>query len=1575
MPDLEIKVSGTVKTDVEKMGESLKTGYEKGAISADKFRAASIELEKMTKAIEKGVFTEADLKTFKNSFKAISGVLDAATKKLVKQTDEMIAAEKKKKEAQERIDKLQYSKASAKEVKTKAITDYSDFLTKKGVSVGTRGKGTTNLETFIKNKDNFKDGKVSPNVKYYKGNEEVTGSDRGTITKKLNELVAQYNAQLKQEKELDGQLATAKQELIKATKEYAEQERKDTAAGKTQNTDFNSAVMEATGGVHADISDMSADFAAEKEKQAIINSDVSLGAFGAGAEKTASSLGKVVKQFSLFAIGLRLTKKALQEVKTTITDLDKSLTEQAMVTGKTRKEVYGLLTTYQDMAISLGSTTKEVSATMTEYIRQGKSVTDAMTLTTAAISAAKVAAISTSDSINYLTTALNGFQMSASEAMLVSDKFAAVSASAATSYEEIAIALSKVASQANLAGMSIDYTTALLAKGLETTREAPETIGTALKTIIARMREIEDFGETLEDGVDLNNVETQLAYVGIQLKNTNGDLRSTEDVLNELGQKWDTLNSNQQAAIAKALAGTRQQSRLIAMMSDYERVTELQEISARSAGATMAQMETYTQGLEAALNRLSTSWEKIVSTVTNSDTIVFLVDVVTGLLDNVNNILNNTVGMIAVLVSVAVVSATILKSKIQEKKMNDLIFRSQLEQRKEQLLLHKEKLKTLLTEKQSTKAEQEQTLAAAKTRLEKAKTNKDTTEIADAQKAVTEAEQALAQTEIEIAQTKNDIKTIDGELIKNDIEQQKLSSGLLGNLMQMVPILGTILTIYQTINAARRLGIALTKKKGETERAEQAKNAPGQQAEIMAGLTGQGGFVGAAIAAAIIALLFGGVAIAAILNATGAFKSDTEKTDEKLKELNSSIYNLTKTAQAVQTVEDAIEDFDNKLIKTKKDTDELAEALDNIADKFSSSEEDNKIWGLGMSEKDYYNTLTTNEKKDFVKMYEDVISTELTFTRRQMRDTLSDYGRISTETQKMSARTLVKNDVYDIIDSSYASFDSADKTALREFSETIVENFDNETLLDYATNMGSIKTVLAEVANIKVNNSSAISVLKDESVSLKDRVAAYKSLKQALLDDATAYDAFKEAYSEFDFFEQLGDGALDAISSLKLTNEELNDLYDAYGRLSKALKDTNFAALMSADEFQDAIANKFLPSLAIFSDDISSALHYAFDDFLNEADNYEEAWNALVNEVGKTIQTGILNIGQNVDKLKNSISGVYETAEKWSTMTSTQRAQYLSENASLFQGKDGAALKQAFELGDYNAIQNALRNNATLSENLANQIAEVKRELDIERAYVGDQRNEAYIAELEKILAELESSDIFRASLQAIIEQENKRIEAFKKTLEAEEQALTDSLNKRKEAYQKYFEAINQSQEDEDYEEKAEMLVANLSKLAGSTNATSQNQIEELENSLAELEKERLQTLRERAQEAVIQSIDDTISLIEQDFEQLLATNQAILDQLRGTSAEELLARSLSQDDFISMTANEAQQHLLDLQSTYGNQLNGVDWSNITVTDNGNTLNLNVNGQVIELSKENQQNVFEAVLRALTETGETGGIV
>ena len=259
------------------------------------------------------------------------------------------------------------------------------------------------------------------------------------------------------------------------------------------------------------------------------------------------------------------------------------------------------------MAKETGFTTTEIAKLSTEYFRQGRTLKDVIELTTVAAKAARIAGISAQESANYLTAAVNGFGLAANEALAVSDRFAALAASSASSYEELAVGLSKFAAQARVAGLSIDFAMGMLAKGVETTREAPETIGTAIKTVLSRMRELTDYGKTLEDGMDMNRVDAALKQVGISLTDNNGKFRDMEDVIKEVGSAWDGLNRTQQASVAVALAGTRQQSRLISIFNDFDRTLELVNTSQDSAGATAAQHAEYMKSMEAAMTALNTA--------------------------------------------------------------------------------------------------------------------------------------------------------------------------------------------------------------------------------------------------------------------------------------------------------------------------------------------------------------------------------------------------------------------------------------------------------------------------------------------------------------------------------------------------------------------------------------------------------------------------------------------------------------------------------------------------------------------------------------------------------------------------------------------------------------------------------------------------------------------------------------------------------------------------------------------------------------------------------------------------------
>ena len=349
----------------------------------------------------------------------------------------------------------------------------------------------------------------------------------------------------------------------------------------------------------------------------------------------------------------------------------------AIVTSMSRKEAWNLIPTLQSLARETGMTTTGIAALTTEYLKQGKSLNEAIVLTEAAAKAAKIAGISASDSVKYLTAALNGFSLAADKAMEVSDKFAALAAASATDYEQLAVGMSKFASQAKLAGLSMDFALGMLAKGVETTQEAPESIGTALKTVLARMRELTDYGKTLEDGMDLNRVETALRQVGIQLRDTNGTFRDMESVLKEVGNRWETLNTNQQASVAVAMAGTRQQSRLISMFQEFDRTLELVNESQEAAGATEAQHAEYMKGMEGSMVALQNAWQKFITSITDSDIIISSIKAITWGIDVLsegmealgafgNNFMVILMGVIAIKKIYNVVSAISSKLALNE---------------------------------------------------------------------------------------------------------------------------------------------------------------------------------------------------------------------------------------------------------------------------------------------------------------------------------------------------------------------------------------------------------------------------------------------------------------------------------------------------------------------------------------------------------------------------------------------------------------------------------------------------------------------------------------------------------------------------------------------------------------------------------------------------------------------------------------------------------------------------------------------------------------------------------------------
>jgi TP901 family phage tail tape measure protein len=109
-----------------------------------------------------------------------------------------------------------------------------------------------------------------------------------------------------------------------------------------------------------------------------------------------------------------------------------------------------------------------------------------------------------------------------------------------------------------------------------------------------------------------------------------------DDVFLDLAKKWDGLDKNTQRYIATIAAGSRQQSRFIAMMSDYGRTQELVSAATNSTGANNEQFEKTMESLSAKLNELKNAWNEFSMGILESDLVKAGVDILTKFLEIIN---------------------------------------------------------------------------------------------------------------------------------------------------------------------------------------------------------------------------------------------------------------------------------------------------------------------------------------------------------------------------------------------------------------------------------------------------------------------------------------------------------------------------------------------------------------------------------------------------------------------------------------------------------------------------------------------------------------------------------------------------------------------------------------------------------------------------------------------------------------------------------------------------------------------------------------------------------------------------
>lgn len=340
-----------------------------------------------------------------------------------------------------------------------------------------------------------------------------------------------------------------------------------------------------------------------------------------------SSLGSSFKEaFSAYSLanlmqdGLYKVTDAGKEALSTVKEFNDLETDLSMATGESRSYARELMQSYNDLGQELGSVTSDVAKSADSWLRQGRSMSETNQLIEDSMVLSKDAQMSSEDASEVLTATLNGFQMNADQASKVNDILTSIDLESASDAGGIGSALTKVASQANNAGVSLEKTAAMIATVKDVTQANDETIGNAMKSILARMNNIKAGKFVDDNGEALNDVEKVLNKIGISMRDNNDQFLDSETILDTVADKWETFDKKTQKAVSTALGGTYQANSITAMLDNYDKVERLTEVAYNSEGTAQKKFEdNYLTSLEAKTNALKASLENLATTTVSSD--------------------------------------------------------------------------------------------------------------------------------------------------------------------------------------------------------------------------------------------------------------------------------------------------------------------------------------------------------------------------------------------------------------------------------------------------------------------------------------------------------------------------------------------------------------------------------------------------------------------------------------------------------------------------------------------------------------------------------------------------------------------------------------------------------------------------------------------------------------------------------------------------------------------------------------------------------------------------------------------
>ena len=435
----------------------------------------------------------------------------------------------------------------------------------------------------FKNNEKSMEALKSKQAVYQKQQQELTKQSKllveqiqkaSTEYKKASEVQAQQADKIKKlEKALEeakkeygdsaDEVKTLERELSEANEEYEKQERAinglsdkitkwntDLNKTKTQLNETDRALDETNDSIeHYDTS-------LDKAERETNEFGSTMGGAAKNTESLRVSLGSLVSAQVVVDV-LRNCAHAIKEVATAAIDVGAkftaSMSNVEALSGATGETLEALGNKAREMGAKTIYSASESADAFSYMALAGWNAEQMLEGIEPVLNLAAAANMDLAEASDIVTDYITAFGLKASDAAHFSDAMARAMSTSNTTVELLGESYKNVAATCGSMGIAMEDATAVLATMANAGVKGGEA-GTALNSILTRL------------ATNTSNAGDKLEALGVHVYDASGKMNSISSILNGIAKEWGNLSQQEQAALAKSIAGTRQYSKFQTIM-------------------------------------------------------------------------------------------------------------------------------------------------------------------------------------------------------------------------------------------------------------------------------------------------------------------------------------------------------------------------------------------------------------------------------------------------------------------------------------------------------------------------------------------------------------------------------------------------------------------------------------------------------------------------------------------------------------------------------------------------------------------------------------------------------------------------------------------------------------------------------------------------------------------------------------------------------------------------------------------------------------------------------------------------